>query len=217
MRDGVGPPYPAPACPFTVLASSWDHRAEVCSAATSSSVSAAGGITGCVCQSWAILHREGKNIHCKPHPEHHWSGRTTFRKQVNQMIYHKVVLTLARVLLNTFALYGWLHVALKHWSQGIDIWFSHLTLHCLSHGERVSAFENILGKAWEERKSAVIKVVHSAGAVWVRWLVPSSRNYLFGLYWHVVLMQLWRVCWSLTSNGPVDKFWSVAIERGKIQ
>lgn len=49
-----------------------------------SSVSAAGAITGCVCQSWLILHWEGKNIHCKPHPEHHWSGRTTPRNQASE-------------------------------------------------------------------------------------------------------------------------------------
>lgn len=86
--------------------------------------------------------------------------------------------------------YGWLCIVLRDWSQGIDIHFSHLTLPYLSHSERVSVFENILGKAWKERKYAVRKMVCSASAVWARWLVPINRNYLFGLCF--IYLWVWR-------------------------
>lgn len=117
-----------------------------------SPVSAAGASSGCVCQSWVILLWEGKNIHCKPHPEHHWSGRTTRRNQENEWF----------IKGNFDPCHGCIKDLLSFWLAGetghVDKCFSHLILHYLSHSERVSVFENVLswegvnGLSWEERK-----------------------------------------------------------------
>lgn len=103
------------------------------------SASAAGAITACVCQSWVILLWEGKNIHCKPQPEHHWSGRTAPRSQENEW-FIKGSFDLCQGHIKHL-LFFWLAGQTGH----VDIRFSHLILHYLSHSERVSVSENVLG------------------------------------------------------------------------